>query len=419
MNVTLLDATSPHWGSEVERIGVELGAGQNPTLFPYHFLFVTLSKIGGHIATFEQGGRRTGIGFLFPRARMRPVKEAHRNYTLRYHSLLAPEMPVAAPDLTAACEAALGGGCSVIFYDPHAAHSYASTGTDIGPVNLGRPSATEAEGLRALQQHVWGSPPEFLYPSDIHSLDFGAGTSIVARVESTLAGFLFGFYRFGGSPLPGHWDERYNGSLRLESQTMAVLPAYRGLRIASLLKRVQAQQAWQEGIGVIHWTADPLQFPNAALNFGLLRAIAYEFSADLYPFRNDLNRVHASRLSLTWLVASRRVDDVPLVGSRSEVVDMSHRRQIPRVNDGPHSADLTRHDSLIALEVPVDWTGLQQHDLEAALAWRRVTDEVLQHYIGSEPGKYAVTGVGAAGDRRYLLAERVSPALWQRLGHPA
>ena len=200
---------------------------------------------------------------------------------------------------------------------------------------------------------------------------------------------------------------------------MAVLPAYRGLRIASLLKRVQAQHAWQEGIGVIHWTADPLQFPNAALNFGLLRAIAYEFSADLYPFRNDLNRVHASRLSLTWLVASRRVDDVPLVGSRSEVVDMDHRRQIPRVNDGPHRADLTHQDPLIAIEVPVDWTGLQQQDLDAALAWRRLTDEVLQHYIGSTQGKYTITGVGAAEDRRFLLAERVSPALWQQLGHPA
>ncbi len=130
-----------------------------------------------------------------------------------------------------------------------------------------------------------------------------------------------------------------------------------------------------EGIGVIHWTADPLQFPNAALNFGLLRAVAYDFAADLYPFRNDLNRVHASRLSLTWLVASRRVDDVPLVGARAEVVDMSHRRQIARVNDGPRSADLARQEPLIAIEVPLDWTALQQQDLDAALAWRQVTDD--------------------------------------------
>ena len=201
---------------------------------------------------------------------------------------------------------------------------------------------------------------------------------------------------------------------------MAVLPAYRGLRIASLLKRVQAQQAWQEGIGVIHWTADPLQFPNAALNFGLLRAVAYEFAADLYPFRNDLNRVHASRLSLTWLVASRRVDDVPLVGSRAEMVDMSHRPQIaarqrwaaqrrPRT---PRAAD--RNRSAAGLD-----GAAASKNLSGALAWRQVTDEVLQHYIGGGEGQYVITSVGAAGERRFLLAERASPTLWRQLGQPA
>ncbi len=419
MNLTLLDASSPRWGSEVERIGVELGAGHNPTLFPYHFLFVTLSKIGGHIAIFAQDGRRVGIGFLFPRGLQWQPNQLRHVYTLRYHSLLPPEVPVDAARAIAACEAALGSACSVAYYDPLADHDYASTSEEIGPVNLGRPSAAEAQALRALQQEVWGSPAEFLYPADIHCPDFSAGTSIVARVERTLAGFLFGFYRFDGSPLPANWAERYNGHLRLESQTMAVLPAYRGLRIASLLKRVQAQQAWREGIGVIHWTADPLQFPNAALNFGLLRAVAYEFAADLYPFRNSLNRVHASRLSLTWLVASRRVDDVPLVGSRAEMVDMSHRPQIARVNDGPLSADLARQEPLIAIEVPLDWTALQQENLSEALAWRQVTDEVLQHYIGSGESKYVITSVGAAGERRFLLAERTSPALWRQLGQPA
>lgn len=419
MKVTLLDASSPHWGSEVERIGVELGAGHNPTLFPYHFLFVTLSKIGGHIAVFEEDRWRRGVGFLFPRGLQRQVNRQRKMYTLRYHSLLATGRPEDASSATAACEAALGKNCTVLFYDPRTPHVYESTGQEIGPVNLGRPSSSEAEALRALQQQVWGSPPEFLYPADIHSQDFGAGTSIVARVDGALAGFLFGFYRFEGSPLPADWGERYNGSLRLESQTMAVVPAYRGLRIASLLKRVQAQQAWREGIGVIHWTADPLQFPNAALNFGLLRGVAYEFAADLYPFRNDLNRVHASRLSLTWLIGSRRVDDVPLVGSHAEVVDISHRQQIPRVNDGWHTADLTVQEPVIAIEVPADWTALQQDNLEEALAWRQVTDGVFQHYIGRDEGKYAITGVGMHEDRRLLLAERVSQSLWHRIGQPA
>jgi predicted GNAT superfamily acetyltransferase len=441
MFVTLLDASSPHWGREVERIGVELGAGHNQTLFPYHFLYVTLPKIGGYLALFEGeapeavcadanaqakttrlGDRRTGIGLLFPRGFEGSGAEARRVYTLRYHTLLPPEMPLDRATITAAVADAfrtLPGPAKVIFYDVQAAHTYNRTGEEIGPVELGRPGVAEARELRMLQQQVWGSPPEFLYPADIHSQEFAAASSIVARVEGSLAGFLFGFLRFGGAPLPSGWDVAYGGKLRLESQTMGVLPAYRGLRIASLLKRFQAQEALRQGIRVIHWTADPLQFPNAALNFGLLRAVAYEFAADLYPFRNDLNRVHASRLGLTWLPGSQRVDDVPLVGARSDIVDMSHRRQIPRVNDGPHSHDLTRQDSIIAVEVPADWTALQQENLAEAQAWRQVTDAVLAHYIGSGEGQYVITGVGTEGDRRYLLAERVSDELWRQLGQTA
>ncbi len=419
MNVTLLDASSPHWGSEVERIGVELGAGHNQSLFPYHFLFVTLSKIGGSLALFEHAGRRTGAGFLFPRRQVGPDGRVQRAYTLRYHPLGKAELAPATTELAAACASALGAGCTVAYYDPQAPHHFERSGEEIGPVEIGRPDAAEAEALRRVQQEVWGSPPEFLYPADIHSIEFGAGASLVARVENTLAGFLFGFYRFGGSPLPGDWAVRYGGALRLESQTMAVAPAYRGLRIASLLKRVQARGAVAEGIGVIHWTADPLQFPNAALNFGLLRAVAYEFAADLYPFRNDLNRVHASRLSLTWLVASQRVDDMPLVGSRAEVVELGHRRQIPRANDGPHNAGFSLTAPVIAIEIPADWSYLQQADLETALAWRRTTDAVFQHYIGAEEGKYVITGAGIDGERRFLVAEQVSPALWERLGRPA
>jgi predicted GNAT superfamily acetyltransferase len=95
---------------------------------------------------------------------------------------------------------------------------------------------------------------------------------------------------------------------------------------------------------------------------------------------------------------------------------MSHRRRIPRVNHGPSSHDLSQQAPIIAIEVPADWTALQQEDLAAAQAWRQVTDVVLAHYIGSDEGKYVITGVGTEGERRYLLAERVSNSLWRHLG---
>ena len=197
---------------------------------------------------------------------------------------------------------------------------------------------------------------------------------------------------------------------------MGVLPEYRGLRIANLLKKQQAELAWREGVGVITWTADPLQYPNAALNLGLLKAVSFHFTPDMYPFRNELNRIHASRLSLTWLVGSKRVRDVAALGSRADVLDLSARPSIPRVNDGCRQARFDLDDDLIAIEIPADWTGLQAHDPVEAQAWRLLTDRIFSAYIGLNPGQYTVTGVAIAGERRFLLAEKSDERLWHRLG---
>lgn len=73
---------------------------------------------------------------------------------------------------------------------------------------------------REIQRRVWGAPDNFLYPSDIYSAEFAAGTSLIARVEGKTAGFLFGFYAFDGASMPADWQERYHGAFRIESQTL-------------------------------------------------------------------------------------------------------------------------------------------------------------------------------------------------------
>ncbi len=413
MNVTFLDASHPHWSRKLEQAGVLLGAGANPTLFPYHFLYVTLSKIGGKLAFFEANGATIGVGFLFPRRLSTSAEGVRRTYTLRFHA--APGHVCDPQIITAACQRAMPEA-AFVFYDPQGALSYYRTSELIGVVDIGRPDADEAAASRAIQRLVWGSPDEFLYPSDIHSAEFAAGTSLVARVDGKVAGFLFGFYAFGGAPLPADWTERYNGGFRIESQTLGVLPDYRGLRIANLLKKRQAELAWREGIGIVTWTADPLQAPNAALNFGLLKAVSFEFAPDLYPFRNELNRVHASRFGLTWLVGSKRVREAPALGARADILDLTRRPQIPRANDGCDNARFDLDADVIAIETPADWTALQAHDPAQAQAWRSLTDALFQHYIGLAPGQYTVTGVGVAEEKRFLLAERSEDRLWQRLG---
>ena len=280
MTAIRADLIAPHssqWNATIDQIGALLHAGENATLFPYHFLQVVLPKLGGAIAWVKQNETRCGVGFLFPRGPSLSHSDGPqsatpaRAYTLRYHALHPSGdpayMPIAA--VTDAVQRQLGGQ-EVTFYDPLARHTYSGSTQVINDVDVGRPYADEAAAIPDLHHRIWGSPPEFLYPADIHSDQFAAGTSLVARVEGKLAAFLFGFYKFGGPSLPADWETRFRGGLRLESQTMGVDAAYRGMRIGNLLKRMQAEQARQAGIAVINWTADPLQFPNAALNFGLL-----------------------------------------------------------------------------------------------------------------------------------------------------
>ncbi len=323
MHVKLLLPAAPTWNAEIDRIGALLDVQNNPDVFPYHFLQVVLPSLGGAMVEVMEdgspGSRYLLVGFLFPRgiagdagrrdrglSRVRagvhvPPACADRASPRRPHSWRRSPNPCAA-----SCRRPRSSP-----YAPGDEHVYTRTEIDAGNATVGRPDAEEAARIRAVHEEIWNSPPEYLYPTDIHCDEFGLGTSLVARVENEVAGFLFGFYRFGGPALPADWAHRFRGELRLESQVMGVSSRFRGMRLGNLLKRTQADEALARGIRLIHWTADPLQYPNAALNFGLLRAVAFSFTQDYYPFRNDLNRVPASRFALTWLIDTQRVRDVP------------------------------------------------------------------------------------------------------------
>lgn len=411
MRVRLIDPHAPTWSAELDRIGLRLRERDAATLFPYHFLQVTLPRIGGCAAWIEEDGTRIGAGFIFPRQRERGGAHV---FTMRYHFFRGIPVPPR-EELAEATRDAMAGQ-DVFVYDPSAMQAYASTHKSYGPVEIGRPDADEAASIPALHAAIWGSPPEFIYPADMHSINFAAATSLVARVQGKPVGFLSGFAKFGGRPLPADWDARFGGDYRVESQIMGVLSAYRGLRIAYLLKKAQAEQAWREGIGVINWTADPLQYPNAALNFGLLRAVAYNFIPDLYPFRNNLNRVAASRFSLTWLVGSARVQADPMATAQSHVLDLAHHPEIVRVNDGCEQFAHAPDAHIIAIEIPANWTLLQSDDVPAAMRWREATDALFARLIGPDEGRYVVTNAAVHGERRFLVAERAGAALWARLG---
>lgn len=238
--IKLLDVKSSSWSRDMDNLRTLLGAPNNQHLFPPHFLKAAFPKIGGRIITLNKGKSILGAGFLFPRA----LHRGKREFTLRFHKA-QQEVKINKEELTQKAEQLLHGD-KTIFYKPHTPQLYHKTTIEkIKDIDIGTPSKEEAAKIRNLQQLIWGSSSDFLYPTDIHSINFKTSTSLVARVGRKAVGFLFGFYKFGGPPLPRTWGKKFRGAFRIESQALGVLPPYRGRGIAFLLKKIQAKK----GIG--------------------------------------------------------------------------------------------------------------------------------------------------------------------------
>lgn len=408
LRIHLLDSHAPDWSAQIDEIRRELGAPHNVSLMPSHFLKVVLPKLGGYTLRVDIADHPAAYAFLFPRQ----LEDDQPIYTLRYHPLL--DAPALEPALLIPAVAAQTG-LRCVFYDPTQPQQYTATREMIGQLDFGHPGAQELEQIRSLQQQIWNNPPDLLYPADMHSDAFGLLTSLVARADAEPVAFLFGFLKIGGAPLPPAWQGRLNSRLRLESQTMGVSPEQRGRRIAFTLKQLQARAALAQGINIVNWTADPLQYPNAALNFSLLRAVTYEFTPNLYQLHNDLNQVPASRFSLTWLVDSERVRKTTDDPMRSGIVRVDSFSEIVPVNIGWQTVDLNVDAQMIAIEIPANWSHLQSTNLAEAQSWRAVTDQIFARYVGSGPGQYMITAAGVDGERRYLIGERVDESMLERI----
>ena len=403
-----LDPSTPDWPVQLREMRKQLA--ERPTLIPHHFLEVVLPKIGGAciaLSPFQTDDAKApcGYAFLLPRdtGAEGPV------FTLRYEHV--DGSPAAGSDeITSAVEKVLPPGQRTHFYRPGAKQRYTQTHIDLEGVDCGHPDAAEAAAIRTMQQAIWHSPPDGLYPSDLHSDDAGLGCSLVARVDGALAGFLLGFFRFCPDPttLP---LQNYGQDLQLESQLLAVAPGRRRRRIGQLLKRLQARQALAMGIDLISWTTDPLLFANGLLNFTRLRAVACEFQPSLYPFRNELNRVTAARLNLLWPVRSRRVQRALQDDQQPGPYAMESDPGLTVVNQANSTPVLDAAGARIAIEIPADWVALQRQDRQAAQRWRDITNLLLDCYLGMQEGQYIITNTGMSGSRRYLIGERVEGKL--------
>ncbi len=284
-------------------------------------------------------------------------------------------------------------------------------------ITYAQPRKQDANALRQLQALVWQSQPENLYPVFLHHPDFQSAWSLVARMRDQVVGFLLGFRHEGKLPvLPGGWHPPAGTGGVFESQVLGIHPDFRRLNIAYHLKRIQAQELSCQNITHIQWTADPLQYRNASLNCNRLGAVGTQLLPDYLPFRNELNRVPASRLRLLWPLPAAPVQKALSRGRASSALDLDTATEFLQVNENLQGVRYHLDAPRLAIEIPTDWTHLQQVDLPLAQAWREVTDQILTHYLGTESGKYVVAQTGRRGDSRYLIASQIGSAMLRSYG---
>jgi len=227
-------------------------------------------------------------------------------------------------------------------------------------------SISEMKALEQLQKDVWGWDDLDTMPlmNFIVTLEVG-GVLIGAFDGKTPVGFCFGFVG------------AHHGRIIFHSHMLAVLPQFREHGIGHKLKLAQREHALAKGFNCITWTFDPLQSPNAYLNFTKLGVVANDYRINFYGEKTS-SALHqfigTDRLWVNWFLESERVRK-RLEGAPEPSHEglEAHVSLVKMSSDGsPRTRAMTDRDYLL-IDVPADIGVLQQQNPELAVAWRNAT----------------------------------------------
>jgi len=244
------------------------------------------------------------------------------------------------------------------------------------PALVIRPLTTIAEmhQFEAAEREIWAVPGVIkVYPEPelLLTTAHNGGLVLGAWDGDTLAGILFGF--LGRAP---------SGPLKHCSHLMGVRAAYRGRGIGQALKWAQRAAVQAQGLGLITWTVDPLETPNARLNLHDLGAVCRIYHPNLYGAMPDgLNAgLPSDRFAVEWWlgapgVQARATGIAP--AWPADVLLLNPPQPAPGGWPRPGSWTLPAGD-LAALAVPADFQGLRRADPDLALAWRLHVRAVFQ-----------------------------------------
>ncbi len=225
----------------------------------------------------------------------------------------------------------------------------------------------EMRAIEELQKEVWGIPElEVIPTTQIVAAQAAGGVLLGAFDGEILVGFAYGF--------PGY----EHGQAVHHSHMLAVKPAYRNFDLGRRLKLAQRERVLAQGIKTMTWTFDPLQSPNAYVNFNKLGVVSDRYFINFYGevAASFLHRNGTDRLWVTWRLSSRHVSE--RIGGVNnvalEIEDVVPLVQIekdnsPRQND---STDVLSGEYVL-IEIPADINELERQSSKLASAWRVAT----------------------------------------------
>ena len=270
--------------------------------------------------------------------------------------------------------------------------------------------------LRQLQREIWGlDEPNFgLYPPLLYSAAKNGGMVLGAFDDETgqMVAFLFGF--LGREP---------GGPFKLCSQTMGVLPEWRGQGIAEALKQTQRERVIAQELPLITWTFDPLEGPNAQLNLHKLRAISRTYWRDVYGCNfGALNAgLPTDRLVVEWWVNGRRLQTNQVrhtLKVRRTLKRLPFLKSPGRASSGALFKPISSLETTpLQLEIPADIHPVKAADLGLALDWRLKVRQAFETYFAK--GYLATDFISKfeQGERHnYYLLEKSSQELLAEIG---
>jgi predicted GNAT superfamily acetyltransferase len=233
-----------------------------------------------------------------------------------------------------------------------------------------------------LERQIWGPGYDEVVPVPILAVSVHRGGVLIGAFDGDrMIGFVYS--------LPGI----KHGKATQWSHMAGVVAEHRSAGLGQTLKLLQRDRTLAMGLDLIEWTYDPLQVLNANLNIVTLGVVVEEYEENVYgesasPLHGGLP---TDRFVCQWWIRRPHVERrVGRVGQVGRVGIVSHEvATAPVVNEAAFDgawldcriADLTRNEPRLAVDIPIDFTGMLAADLPRARRWRFHTREIFTHYF--------------------------------------